>query len=125
MFPPAKPLLQTIAAPLGLTVELPIDPESITIESFDLISTSNSDYVMNMLMRNRASTSLRWPAIELTLTDSTGGILVRKALMPTDYLKEEAMIAKGIDANVEHIVKLQFNTDGINPSGYSAVLFYY
>jgi predicted Zn finger-like uncharacterized protein len=124
-FPPAKPLLELMASPLGLTVELPLDPEAITIESFDLISTGQSDYVMNMLMRNRADTSLRWPAIELTLTDSTGGILVRKALMPADYLKDNSVVTKGINANVEHIVKLQFNTDGINPSGYSAILFYY
>ncbi len=125
MFPPVKPVLQSLVSPLGLTVELPLNPEAITIESFDLINTADSGYVMNMLMRNRANTPLRWPAIELTLTDSTGGILVRKALMPADYLKDAQVVASGITENSEHIVRLQFNAQGISPSGYSAVLFYY
>ena len=125
MFPPAKPLLESLVSPMGMTVNLPVNPDAVTIESFDLISTSESEYVMNMLMRNRADTSLGWPAIELTLTDSTGGILVRKALMPENYLKTEQIIANGIDANSEQIVRVQFNAQGITPSGYSAILFYF
>ncbi|MEZ5739965.1 MAG: DUF3426 domain-containing protein [Burkholderiaceae bacterium] len=129
--PAAQGLIRLLSAPLGLTVSLPINAEAISIESFDLARPRSgagqrmTRYSMNMLLRNRAGHVLRWPSIELTLTDSTGGILVRKVLMPADYLRDEARVKAGMAGESEEAIRLDLAADKIVPSGYSAILFYH
>jgi hypothetical protein len=69
---------------------------------------------------------LRWPAIELTLTDRTGAnILVRKALLPGEYLVDKQRAVTGMPARSEQAVRLNLRTENIGPMhGYTAVLFY-
>ncbi|MGB7300696.1 MAG: DUF3426 domain-containing protein [Burkholderiaceae bacterium] len=130
LFPAAKPILESISNPLGLSVELPLKPEAIRIESHDLANAPARDgkaaYVLNLLIRNHENINLRWPAIELTLTDRTGAnILVRKALMPGDYLSDPTLAIKGMPALSEKAVRLKLQAKGIVPMhGYTAVLFY-
>ena len=125
--PDTRAFLETISAPFGLEVGMPIRPDAVTIESFDLARAPEGPfrYRMNMLLRNRSGMDLRWPSIELTLTDSTGGILVRKALLPAVYLGGQDSVARGMPANSERAIRLQLEAGEIVPSGYSAVLFYH
>ncbi|MEZ5651177.1 MAG: DUF3426 domain-containing protein [Burkholderiaceae bacterium] len=125
--PAMRGALSTLSAPFGLDVGVPIRAEAITIESFDLARSpeGRSRYRLNMLLRNRAGMALRWPSIELTLTDSTGGILVRKALQPDTYLGDTATVEAGMQGDSEKPIRLTLETADIAPSGYSAVLFYH
>ena len=133
LFPAAKPVLQTVSESLGLTVNLPLRADAIRIESHDLASASapgtrgdKSNYVLNLLIRNHADTTLRWPAIELTLTDRTGAnILIRKALMPADYLADASRADSGMPARSEKSLRLNLRVRNNLPMhGYTAVLFY-
>lgn len=125
--PAARGFLEAIATPFGLQVGMPVRPEAITIESFDLARApeGQSRFKLNMLLRNRSGMQLQWPSIELTLTDSTGGILVRKAILATSYLRDPAAVAAGMPAHAEHPIRLTLEAADIVPSGYSAVLFYH
>lgn len=129
-FPSAKPVLESVSNRLGLQVQLPLDPDAIRIESHDLANAPASEgpgaYVLNLLIRNHADITLRWPAIELTLTDRTGAnILVRKALLPADYLADGQPAEKGMPPLSEQAVRLNLRTQNIGPMhGYTAVLFY-
>ena len=128
-FPAAHGLIAGISAPFGMSVALPIRKESVTIESFDLINApategGNPRYAMNLLLRNHASLPLQWPAIELTLTNSTGAILVRKVIQADQYLADPAALERGIAPRSERALRLTLEAEGIVPSGYSAILFY-
>ena len=127
-FPSISSGLEAISAPFGLKVQLPMNREQIKIASFDLTAASsrepNASYVMNLLMRNNARYKLRWPAIELTLLDGVGGILVRKVLMPAQYLPDESMIGAGLASNSEQPIRVALKSTTDAPVGYSVSLFY-
>ncbi|MFK7965380.1 MAG: DUF3426 domain-containing protein [Burkholderiaceae bacterium] len=127
-FPSISSGLAAISAPFGLEVRLPMNREEIKIASFDLTAASSREpdasYVMNLLMRNNARYKLRWPAIELTLLDGVGGILVRKVLMPAQYLSDESMISAGLASNSEQPIRVALKSTTDAPVGYSVSLFY-
>lgn len=120
--------LAAISAPFGLKVQLPMNREEIKIASFDLTAASSREpdasYVMNLLMRNNARHKLRWPAIELTLLDGVGGILVRKVLMPAEYLPDESLITTGLAGSSEQPIRVALKSSTDAPVGYSVSLFY-
>ena len=127
-FPSVSTGLAAISAPFGLKVQLPMNREEIKIASFDLTAASSREpdasYVMNLLMRNNARHKLRWPAIELTLLDGVGGILVRKVLMPAEYLPNESLIATGLAGSSEQPIRVALKSSTDAPVGYSVSLFY-
>lgn len=127
-FPALRAPLATLTSPFGLKVELPLDDTSVSIRSFELAAASNTRantrYTMIMLLSNEARHAMRWPAVELTLTNGIGEILVRKVLLPGEYLADAQAIESGIAANSEKIVRIGLTADNVNPVGYSAVLFH-
>ena len=127
-FPAFSSGLAALSAPLGLDVQLPMNREEIKIASFDLTAASSREpdasYVMNLLMRNNAGYKLRWPAIELTLLDGVGGILVRKVLLPAEYLADESLLQRGLAGTSEHPIRVALKSSTDAPVGYSVSLFY-
>ncbi|MEK9721512.1 MAG: DUF3426 domain-containing protein, partial [Quisquiliibacterium sp.] len=88
--PMTRPLLSDALAPLGLQVMPPRDLKALTIESFELQSTGVEGLLaLSALLRNSSSHRVRWPAMELSLNDSDGKVVVRRVLMPNDYLSPE------------------------------------
>ncbi|MEZ5727900.1 MAG: DUF3426 domain-containing protein [Burkholderiaceae bacterium] len=124
-YPALQPVLAAVSAPLGKSIELPRRAGSITIDSFELTATPRPGvYSLNAMLRNHASHPVRWPAIELTLTDSVGSVLVRRVLSAEEYLGGTDAIAAGIGASAERPLRVALRASGLSPSGYSAVLFY-
>lgn len=127
-FPALRAPLSSFAAPFGLAVDLPWDTTSVKIRSFELAAESNqrnnSRFTMIMLLGNEARHSMKWPAVELTLTNSIGEILVRKVILPDQYVTDAVELANGIAANSEKVIRVNLQADQIYPVGYSAVLFH-
>lgn len=127
-FPAISPVLQAISSPFGLTVELPMQIDSIKIASFDLVAASerepDADYVMNLLMRNKAANKVRWPALELTLLDNAGGILARKVFQASDYVADPGKVSQGLAANSEQPFRIGLKSTTTAPVGYSVSLLY-
>lgn len=127
-YPAFHSALEVISWPLGLDVQLPMHTDSLKIASFDLVAASEREpeatYVMNLLMRNKARHTLRWPAVELTLLDTAGGILVRKVFLAQDYLADSSLIERGILASSEQPVRVGLRSHTAAPVGYSVSLFY-
>lgn len=125
--PVAGPALVALASPFGLTVDAPRELDVLTIESFELQSSAvgTDRLAMTALLRNRASHRVAWPAIELTLTDTSGAVLLRKAILASDYLGDDrAALATGLPPNSERAIDLALRHPGPPPSGYSAALFH-
>jgi len=121
--PALAPVMSVLVAPFGLSVGPPRDLESLTIESFELQASATPGVLaMSALLRNRADYTVQWPSMQLTLTDATNRVLVRKVLSPDDYLRESG--ADGVPARAEWPVRMALEAKDLDPAGYSVVLFY-
>jgi len=127
---PAKPWLISACAAIGCKVDYPAHAESITIESAGIqTSTTGADlYVLTALLRNRDVIDIRYPYIELLLTDLQDKVVVRRVLRPEDYLaitRDGAGLAStGFAAQSETPIRLTFELNGLRFTGYRLNQFY-
>jgi predicted Zn finger-like uncharacterized protein len=134
-FPALSQTIDAISSIVGLKVENPRGLDRLTIESFELQASANQGvYSLSAILRNGATHVVRWPALELSLTDNAGGVLLKKVLLPEEYLKSMLPSLGGVDVNTaekaglkpsgELPLKLAIEVTDLNPSGFSAALFY-
>ncbi len=131
----ARPLTAILGL-FGVRVGPPRDLAALTIESFELQSSGAPNVlVMSALLRNRAAHPVRWPAMELTLTDSGGALLVRKVIEPEQYLAGAPVAGApaagatpaappALQGGSEWPVRLALEHNGLEPTGYAVALFY-
>ena len=73
------------------------------------------------MLRNRSGTTLRLPAIELTLTDANGGIVSRKVLAGADlHARADAAMEPGGEVPLYALL----STPGHSVAGYTIEVFY-
>ena len=122
--PGFEAVLSAIGSSTGISIEAPRALAAITLESFDVHAGAAPDaLVMNALLRNRADHRVRWPSMELSLTDAGGALIVRKVIGPDDYLPAGQARA-GAPASRELPLQVALETVGIQPAGYNVQLFY-
>ena len=61
--------------------------------------------------------------MELTLTDQAGTVVVRKVILPGDYLNRAAA-RDGLAGRSEWPVRLELDPGSLQLAGYSVALFY-
>jgi predicted Zn finger-like uncharacterized protein len=124
--PVLRPALVAAATPLGLSVQPPRQLGALTIESFELQSAGDGGLLsMSALLRNAVDHPVRWPAMELSLTDGSGAVVVRKVLQPADYLAGTSRSeTDGVAANAEWPLRVALEAQGVEPTAYSVKLFY-
>ncbi|HPU53000.1 MAG TPA: DUF3426 domain-containing protein, partial [Burkholderiaceae bacterium] len=122
--PALEPALGAMSNLAGLSVQAPRSLGALTLESFELqAGTDPGALTMNALLRNRAGHVVRWPGMELTLTDGSGTVVVRKQLLPADYLGR-GLPAAGVPAGVEQALTVSLQGVDLQPTGYNVKLFY-
>ncbi len=123
-FPDAKPALAFIAGAVGQTIEIPRNLSMLTIEGFDVQSTGRADILMvSAILRNQSKYAVLWPAMELTLTGVDGRPILRKVLLPKEYLNQ-APTERGVPGNSEHPIRIGLQTEPIEAKGFSVNIFY-
>lgn len=124
--PWTKPYLGAFCGLVGCRIELLRLPELMDIEYSDLQpEPGRRDRLMlRATVRNRASVTLAYPHLELTLTDHRDQALARRVLPPADYLPAGADPAAGVAANGEIHVALPLDVAGVGASGYRLYVFY-
>jgi len=80
--------------------------------------------ILTATLRNRATWSLAYPHLELTLTDAQDRVVVRRALAPADYAGGSADLQKGIAPNAEVAVKIFIDASATTQAGYRLYMFY-
>ncbi len=129
-WPASKPWLVAVCAPLRCAVNHPAHIDSITIESAALQSSGpNSNlYTLTALLRNRDAVTVRYPHLELTLTDTQDRPILRRALRPEDYLVASrdaaGKVQGGIAAESELPVRMMFDLADLRFVGYRLDKFY-
>ena len=122
--PVLRPVVAVLAAAFGMSVDPVRSLSSLSIESFELQATGREDHLaLNAVLRNRDGHTVRWPAMELTLTDQGGAVVVRKVILPGDYLNR-SVSQDGLNGRSEWPIRINLDPDGPQLAGYSVALFY-
>lgn len=120
-----RPLASLASTLTGQTIQPPMSLSTLSIESFELRATQEAGKTrLTAILRNRSTVAARWPAMELTLTGPSNALLVRKVLLPNQYLPASQDASRGIAANAEVPLDLVLDTGDLNLAGYSVALFY-
>ena len=122
--PALRPVVAVLASAFDLDVDAVRSLDSLSIESFELQATGRDDHLaLNAVLRNKDPHMVRWPAMELTLTDQASAVVVRKVILPSDYLNRNAPRG-GLGGRSEWPIRLNLDPGGLQLAGYSVALFY-
>lgn len=119
-WPAARPALVAACEQLGCSVGLPRRIDDLSVESSALSPASGGGYRLSVVLRNRGHMDLALPSIDLTLTDSEGQMVSRRALSPADFRIQPAHLAAGAEATLQLVLA----ADGPRVSGYTVEIFY-
>jgi predicted Zn finger-like uncharacterized protein len=125
LMPEARGPLLTACQWLGCTVALPRRAEVLSIETSDLQADPRRQnvIVLHALIRNRSRLPQEYPALELTLTDEGGQPVLRRVLLPSDYVELER-VRRGIAAGGEAALRVYLDSSGAPVTSYRLYLFY-
>ena len=120
-----RPVASVASLLTGQDIKPPMSLGALSIESFELRNTRQPGKTrMTAILRNRSKLPTRWPAMELTLTGPSNAVVVRKVLLPSQYLENPRAQAAGMPPNSEQPIDLLLETSDLNLAGYSVALFY-
>lgn len=124
--PELRPVLEEYCVWLDCKVGLPQNNDLMSIESSSLEANPayNRQITLHALLRNRASYTLAYPDLELTLNDRQDSPVARRIFKPADYLSAKEKVELGLGANQEANVQLQLDTSDLDPNGYRLALYY-
>lgn len=123
--PALRAPLETVARGLGLGMDVPRRLSQLTLEGFDLQASSGQRLALTAVLRNQGASPVQWPAMELTLTDAAGGVVVRRVLLPVEYLRGSgARLDDGMAARTEMPLRMLLDAPDAPAAGYKVELFY-
>jgi predicted Zn finger-like uncharacterized protein len=123
--PEARAPLDAACRWLRCAVLLPRRAELMSLESSDLQADPRREglIVLNALIRNRSRLPQEFPALELTLTDEAGRPVLRRVLLPGDYLEPERS-KQGIAPGGEAALRIYLDSSRARATSYRLYLFY-
>ncbi|QPF76460.1 DUF3426 domain-containing protein [Roseateles sp. DAIF2] len=121
IYPPSAPLLRSFCELGGCTLEPWRRIDALAVENSSLTQAgAGNHYKLSVHLRNKAAYPLALPWVDLSLTDASGALVMRRMLKPADF-----NIAKGsIGGDAEEALQLVFSTGKQKISGYSVVIFH-
>lgn len=127
--PAMRPVYEAVCAGMDCRVGYVRVPGLLTIESSSIQPQALSQpgdkaqhMTLSAVMRNRAGHAQPWPAVELTLTDFANVVVVRRMLLPAEYLGAGAPAS--FAANSEREIAVSLSVRGAPVSGYRLALFF-
>ncbi len=120
--PVLRPLLATWCRFAGCIVDAPRRIDDITVEATALSQAApgTNTYRLSVTLRNRGQLPVSLPSIELTLSDSTGQLVARRALGPAAFRATSTVVPAGTDVPLQVL----FTTAGPRVAGYTVEVFY-
>ncbi len=124
--PALGPTLAAISAALGSDMPLPRRSDLLSIEASDLQTdpAANKLLALQATLHNRAPFAQAYPALELTLTDTNDKPVVRRVIMPEQYLPVAALADESCAAGGEVEIRLWLEAKGVAAAGYRLYVFY-
>ncbi len=118
--PLAASVLSPVCEVVGCTIEAPRLLDALAVENSTMVKLTGIDgYRLQVMLRNRAEHVVRAPSVELSLTDATGALVVRRVLHPADFQQADALAA-----SAEGNWQLEFASSDRRVAGYTVAIFY-
>ena len=128
--PSLRPLLVTLCGPLSCEVSYVRQVERIFIVGSALQQDPNANvaanqraYDLRLTLQNRGVYPQPWPALMVTLTDASGTPVIRKALMPSQFLPAQ-LLDGPFRAGQEVGLDIPLRVDGLSISGFELERFF-
>ena len=114
---------------LGCEVPLPRRPDLMSIDSSELQADPRREgvIILSAVLKNRARFAQDYPALELTLTDDAERPVLRRVLVPREYLdaaRASELLAQGIAPGAEASLRVYLHSARPSATGYRLYLFY-
>lgn len=124
--PALRPAFEALSVALGSDMPLSRHADLLSIESSDLHADPARDRLLALqaTLRNRANHAQAYPALELTLTDTSDRAIARRVLLPDEYLPGPVAGESAFAARSEVEVRLWLEAREINAAGYRLYVFY-
>lgn len=122
--PRMEPWLARACDAMGCTMGPVQDMDAISVDSSTFTKLRSDGYRLSFSLKNRASTPVAFPAIELTLTDALDRPFLRRILRASDLGFTETALAAGAEwlASIDLAVESTAMPDRV--AGYRLVAFY-
>lgn len=121
-WPSAQPWLAQGCTWLHCDIGVPRRIDEVSVESSTLTpGPGGSGYRLAVVLRNRGALTLALPWVDLSLTDASGQLVARRALGPSDFRVNPAVLAPGSESNLQVLLQ---STEGRRISGYTVEIFY-
>lgn len=122
--PSWRSVLNGLCVPFGCEVAPLRDLQALRIDSTVLQRRVSDRFMFELVLKNTAARVLATPAVELSLTDASGQLLVRRVLLPTDWQPSAALtLPAGSETPLQVAWTLPTATAQAM-SNYRALLFY-
>lgn len=125
--PVLRPILEAACAPFHCEVPPWRDLDALRIDSSQLQKQDEASdvYQLAVTLRNQGRATTALPAIELVMTDLQDQLLLRRVLLPTEYLdpSQRGFSATGMRAGSELPVRVRFRTQQ-SAANYRVLIFY-
>jgi len=128
--PSLRPLLVQLCQPLSCEVgyvrqinRIFILGSSLQQASDAAVSGNQRDYVLRLTLQNRAAYPQPWPALMLDLTDASGTVVIKRALLPSEFLPPD-LLDGPMQARQELALEIPLTVNGLSVSGYELERFF-
>jgi predicted Zn finger-like uncharacterized protein len=103
--PETRALIDPLCAWKGCRIEAPRRLDSIVVDSTGLTRLDSPGlYRLSIVLRNRASTPVLLPAIDLSLTDAQGQLVSRRALSAAELGARQDQLAPGAELPLQALL---------------------
>lgn len=119
--PELRPYLTKMCEYLRCTVVLPQRPRQISIEASDMQAVDPASpglIVLTATLRNQATTTLSYPALDVVLTNTKEHTVARRIFLPAEYLEAGRDARAGIPPSGEVTVKLNLDSGELGAAGF-------
>lgn len=120
-WPTLQPVLAQWCALATCSIEPPRHIEDISVESTALARAVGADaFRLAVTLRNHGSVPLTMPWIDLSLTDTSGKLVARRALAARDFTPVTTTLQPGTEVVLQTLLAAR----NARPSGYTVEIFY-
>jgi predicted Zn finger-like uncharacterized protein len=122
--PTLRPIVAALCGPLPCRKLPPIDMRQMDLVETLVAPHPRFDKALRIkaTLVNRAASVQPYPLLEVSLIDSQGQLVARRAYRPREYLSKPEAIQQGLPPQVAVNVQLDITSPGAQASGYEVLL---
>ena len=107
---------------MACAIDAPRRIEDVAVESTALarVVPGQDAFKLSVVLRNRGTTQVAQPSIDLSLTDASGHVIARRMLAARDF----RVASTSINAGAETALQLVLSAGAARVSGYTVEIFY-